>query len=237
MLQVPKLFGLLIFPALLVPAALLTSVMEMGRKTSSWLPGRFEKIRSSQAETLFVGLRILKDSEHHSDHWFITLNLQAVPVNQLRATYPIQRSDCLSSMIPVITINHHPSNPQQPIHSLRLAPVTYLSIKMTNNLHMSSTITGSPLQSHPSCARQPQAARKNVPSICFGKNRLFHKFVEKKPSKTHFKKNTSTLNTLTIIRLENSIRSYWSTGDYPPPCTAPGHSSCAAKASQGRFLG
>jgi len=30
MLQVPKLFGLLIFPALLVPAALLTRVMEMG---------------------------------------------------------------------------------------------------------------------------------------------------------------------------------------------------------------
>ena len=69
MLQVPKLFGLLIFPALLVPAALLTRVMGMGRKTSSWLPGRFEKVRSSQAETLFVGLRIVEDSEHHSDHW------------------------------------------------------------------------------------------------------------------------------------------------------------------------
>ena len=28
-----------------------------------------------------------------------------------------------SGMIPVITSNNHPSNPQQPIHSLRLAPV------------------------------------------------------------------------------------------------------------------
>jgi hypothetical protein len=115
-------------------------------------------------------------------------------------------------MIPVITINHHPSNPQQPIHSLRLAPVTYLSIKMTNNLHMSSTITGSPLQSHPSCARQPQAARKNVPSICFGKNRLFHKFVEKKPSKTHFKKkhiNTKHTNYHTVGKLYSQLLINW----------------------------
>ena len=28
-------------------------------------------------------------------------------------------------MIPVITSNNHPSNPQQPIHSLRLAPVRF----------------------------------------------------------------------------------------------------------------
>ena len=33
----------------------------------------------------------------------------------------------ISGMIPVITSNNHPSNPQQPIHSLRLAPVSPVS--------------------------------------------------------------------------------------------------------------
>ena len=34
-----------------------------------------------------------------------------------------------SEMIPVITSNNHPSNPQQPVHSLRLAPVRKAKLK------------------------------------------------------------------------------------------------------------
>jgi len=37
-----------------------------------------------------------------------------------------------SGMIHWLTINNHPSNPQQPIHSLRLAPVSYC-ITMENH--------------------------------------------------------------------------------------------------------